>query len=149
MTHEDLRKRAIQWLTNTKRCGVVLSEMVGGCSEIPDAIGWKGHFSYLVECKASRSDFRANGDKIHVRAQRGVGRLRYFLVPEGLVQPEEVDDGYGLLWCGPHSVRVKKEAAVRDACYDDEIGMLVSALRRVRVREFLILCPEGGPEVCP
>ena len=80
MTHEDLRKRAVRWLTNTKHCGVVLSEIVSACSEIPDAVGWHGHFSYSVECKVSRSDFLRNGDKIHSRTGRGVGQLRYFLV---------------------------------------------------------------------
>ena len=40
LTHEQLRKRAIQWLTNTRHCGVVLSEISCLCSrsrtEIPD-----------------------------------------------------------------------------------------------------------------
>ena len=150
MTHEDLRKRAVRWLTNTKHCGVVLSEIVSACSEIPDAVGWHGHFSYSVECKVSRSDFLRNGDKIHSRTGRGVGQLRYFLVPRGLIQPNELVDvgldgvkpwDYGLLWYseGSGAIKVAKEPIRREACRDDEITMLVSALRRVRAREFLVL----------
>ena len=153
-THEDLRKRAIRWLTNTMHCGVVLSEISSGCSEIPDAVGWRnGGESISVECKISRSDFHAQKDKIHVRCNRGVGRLRYFLVPKGLIQPAELVDigpdgvkdwDYGLLWWSSESgiVKVVKEATPRDPCKEDEITMLVSALRRVRVREFLILVAE-------
>jgi hypothetical protein len=155
LSHEELRKRAVQWLTNTKRCGVVLSEIVTGCSEIPDAIGWRGHTSYIVECKTSRSDFRANKTKIHARCNRGVGQFRYIMVPrcltdqvlksEAPVRPEDLEGSdYGLLWCSAESgtVRVMKEATVREQCQDDEITMLVSALRRVRAREFLILVQE-------
>jgi hypothetical protein len=148
-THEDLRKRAIQWLTNNRHCGVVISEIVTGCSEIPDAIGWRGHASYLVECKVSRADFHAQKKKIHARTGRGVGQFRYILCPKGVLRPEDLDGtDYGLLAWLPFlagaggSVRVLKEATPRESCQDDEITMLVSALRRVREREFLILVRE-------
>lgn len=148
--HEQLRKRAVQWLTNTKHCGVVLSEMVSGAREIPDAIGWKYGQSHVVECKVSRSDWRANGDKPVERAENGVGKLRYILCPSGLIQPEEIQDGWGLLWWSLDSVnlRLKKEPAPRESNQSAEIVMLVSALRRVRAREFLVLVPET-PQLPP
>jgi hypothetical protein len=89
LTHEQLRKRAIQWLTNTRHCGVVLSEISCLCSERPDAIGWQHHASYLIECKVSKSDFRAQKDKIHVRAERGVGMFRYYMCPPGVKDATE------------------------------------------------------------
>ena len=161
VSHEDLRKRAVQWLTNTKRCGVVLSEMHNGTSEIPDAIGWRGHNSYLVECKISRSDWQMDKDKIHARCGRGMGQFRYIMVAKPLsdvilkrqtpVTVEDLDGSdYGLLCVGDSgSVRVLKEAGARECCQDDEITMLVSALRRVRAREFLILVrpPDNSDEM--
>ncbi len=148
VTHEALRKRAISWLTNMKRCGVVLSE-ISTCSEIPDAVGWQRWVSCSIECKTSRADWKRDGDKIHVRAERGVGQTRYYMVPRGLIQPEELDGSdYGLLWYSEESrvVKVMRGPVCREACYQDEISMLVSALRRVRAREFLILVPESPEE---
>ena len=146
LTHEDLRKRALRWLTNTKRCGVVLSEMLGGCPEVPDALGFKGHFSYLVECKASRSDFHAQKNKIHERCARGMGQLRYFMCEPHTIEVADIEGTrYGLLWVSDAHGNVRQiiEPTFReDACRDDEIMMLVSALRRVRAREFLVLVPE-------
>jgi hypothetical protein len=147
MTHEDLRKRAVKWLTNTKHCGVVLSEIVTALSEIPDAVGWQSWASFLVECKVSRADFRAQQDKPWMRSGRGVGQFRYFMVPSGLIGPADLEDQeWGLLCVDDCRIRVVKEAARREPNREDEIRMLVSALRRVRAREFLILVSESDIE---
>lgn len=148
MTHEELRKRAVKWLVNSRRCSVVLSEMVSAAWECPDAIGWRQSYSTLIECKASRADFHRNGDKPTIRADRGMGRERYFLVPEGLISVADMEryEGYGLLWADKHSVRVKKPATSRETNKDGEILMLVSALRRVRTREFLTIVTEAPSE---
>ena len=145
ITHEDLRKRAIQWLTNTKHCGVVLSEICTSSCEVPDAIGWQRDTSILVECKISRSDFRCDRNKDHVRLERGVGQFRYILCPKGLLTAEDVNGcDYGLLEWGGGNVRVVVEASLRAARREDEIIMLVSALRRVHAREFLVIVPFGS-----
>jgi hypothetical protein len=144
MTHDELRKRAVQWLTRTKRCGVVISEMVSGCREIPDAIGWKYSRSIVVECKTSRGDWRADKGKSHVHAGRGVGDLRYYLCPCGVLAPEDLrGSDYGLLTASDSGIQVRKPATPREAYLPDEITMLVSALRRVKAREFLVLVPES------
>jgi hypothetical protein len=144
ITHEELRKRAIKWLTNSKNCGVVLSEIHSLCQEIPDAIGWNGGNSLLVECKVSRSDFFANADKCHMRVGDGVGTYRFFLTPPGLVERSEVPDGWGLLeWRSQSSnVRLVTAATKREPNRENETIMLVSALRRVKQREFLVIVPE-------
>ena len=148
MTHEELRKAAVRWLTNSKKCSVVLSEMVSAAGDIPDAIGWKYGFSYMVECKASRSDFHANKNKPHERVNSGVGCNRFFLCVPEIIKVEDLEGSdYGLLWLGESGViRVKKEPTIRDTNHRKEICMLTSALRRVRTREFLtinVLADEG------
>lgn len=156
VTHEDLRKAAMRWLTNTKHCGVVLSEMASAAGEVPDAIGWNGGFSILVECKASRSDFLANRDKPFIRSGRGMGRQRYFLCRTGLIRAADLVDvnpemgisdwDYGLLWLRDSGrITVEKEAPNRETDSHGEIRMLVSALRRVRSREFIAIMPEYLP----
>ena len=141
LTHEDLRKAAVRWLTNSKKCGVVLSEMASAAGEIPDAIGWKYGFSYVVECKASRSDFHANKHKSHEREDTGMGSHRYFLcAPEAVTVEDLAESDYGLLWIGESgNIRVKREPITRETNSKKEICMLTSALRRVRTREFLTI----------
>ena len=143
LTHEDLRKRAVKWLTG-QHCGVVLSEMVSAAWETPDAIGWRAGYSMLVECKVSRADFFRNRDK-HTLQRGGMGRERYFLVPPKLVRAEDMTidfQGYGLLWAEPDRILLKVPAVPRDTDKDREIAMLTSALRRVKTREFLTIVRE-------
>jgi hypothetical protein len=141
MTHEELRKAAVRWLTNSQKCSVVLSEMVSAAGEIPDAIGWKYGFSYLVECKVSRSDFKRNGDKHFIRNGSGMGCKRFFLCPKDLVTVDDLEGSeYGLLWIGESGhIRILREAEQRETDARKEICMLTSALRRVRTREFLTI----------
>jgi hypothetical protein len=143
MTHEELRKTAVKWLTNTRRCSVVLSEIVTGANETPDAIGWHrgGAFSILVECKISRSDFFRNDQKWCSRAGKLTGSQRYFMVPEDLVSESDMGKfpEYGLLSVGAHRICVLVEAPYREPDMRNEVIMLVSALRRVRTREFLTI----------
>ena len=80
MTHHELTLRAEKWLLNTKRCNFVLREFVCCSFEIPDAIGWKYGGSYLVECKTSRLDFKADEKKIfRQRLELGMGNYRYYM----------------------------------------------------------------------
>lgn len=141
MTHEDLRKAAVKWLCNTNHCAVVISEMVSAAWECPDAVGWKSTHSILVECKVSRADFFRNAQKNTLINDRGVGHERYFLTPEGLVDAEDMRSyaGYGLLHWGEGRIRVVIRAEQRETNEASEIRMLVSALRRVKTREFLTI----------
>lgn len=132
--HDELCKRSVKWLRGTKQCNAVLCEM--RCwSEIPDAIGWKGTRSYLVECKTSREDFFADAKKyFRLKPEHGVGQYRYYMVPPGLIEAEEVPDGWGLLYAGTRMREVRKPLAFMQRNHFAEIQMLVSALRRTQLR---------------
>lgn len=121
MTHGEMVWFAFDWLTQEMGCRIVLTEPTLYRNERPDAIGWKGwkpwpHQSILVECKMSRRDFRADAKK---KARRdnssGLGDYRYFMVPAGLVKPDEVPARWGLLEVSPakglieHTVRAKSQ----------------------------------------
>lgn len=131
MTHDDLVQRAVRWLRNTRKCPVVLAEYTSALPVIPDAIGfWRAH-SILVECKVSRADFRADRHKPSHRGGWGPGRERWYMTPPGLVRPDEVPEGWGLLEAHARIVRRIVEPSVRhedSVRYDME--MLVSAMRR-------------------
>jgi hypothetical protein len=66
VTHEELCERARRWLSGSRRCEPVFSN-IASCSEIPDAIGWSSCYGWsgstVVECKTSRSDFYADRKK--------------------------------------------------------------------------------------
>lgn len=108
--HKDLCKLACVWLQRGKAqyshgCEFAVSE-VGNGHEIADAIGFKdipdhslGYNSVLIEVKVSRSDFLADSKKKHrVYGANSLGDLRYYMVPEGLIKPDEVPYGWGLLY---------------------------------------------------
>lgn len=85
--------------------GVVATEIrVVGSVEEPDAIGFRSTCSAVIEVKVSRGDFLADAKKPH-RQQPGLGNYRFFLCPEGLLLPDELPAGWGLLYAVGRGVR--------------------------------------------
>ncbi len=151
MTHKELVRAAVRWLTNTEHCGAVLAEISAAAIERPDAIGWQAHKSIVVECKASRSDFLADKNKSSARIGRLVGNERYYLSEAMILRPEDVaGTPYGLITVDGSQCRVRVKAqhrALSDVELMDERTMLVAALRRIQTREFLTIVPLGLDEV--
>lgn len=130
--HSVLVDAGRKWLE--KRCSVILTELVTSAFEQPDAIGWDGWRSVLVECKASRSDFLNDAKKpFRQFPEQGVGHLRYFLVPAGLVKVDELPAGWGLLEYSKGKVRAVLGSKDFEANRNREVGMLLSAIRRLGV----------------
>ena len=145
-THKSLVKGAGIWLRKFG-CGVVLEELVS-CSitgEIPDAIGWKFGFSYLIECKASRSDFLSDKKKVFRRnPEQGMGAYRFYMSPPHIIEIKDLPEGWGLIWrdgkkmetvkglrCNYSNVVDDKQIKnFTDRSLRAEIDLLVSALRR-------------------
>ena len=135
MTHKDLVKRMAKWLKNTKSMTVVMAELTTRNSEIPDVIGWVGNaHSILIEAKVSRADFVTDAHK-HFRRESclGMGAQRYVASPRGMLTPDEMPEGWGLLEVDEHRVRVSKEAEYMEANKCAECVMLMSALRRLEI----------------
>lgn len=134
-SHSDLIALAATWLRKRKGCAIVITDMTSGSPETPDAIGFKGRFSYLVECKTSRADFLADRKKFFRRPGHGcsMGSFRYMLAPVGMIRSAELPDGWGLLEPGRAGAvevyPVPPYARESDRSY--EIDLLCSALRRM------------------
>jgi hypothetical protein len=138
MTHAQLVEKAVRWL-RSYRCGVVLSEQACVSGEMPDAIGWKRScHSVLVECKLTRSDFLADRAKpFRLNPEQGVGCERFYLAPAGLVCPEELPQGWGLLEHSRGKIETIRPSAknLRSAAgFRYEMNLLLASLRRVEVR---------------
>jgi hypothetical protein len=130
-THSDLVELAKRWLQS--KCGVVITE-IATTGEEPDAIGWQGSHSLLIECKASRADFLADKQKSFRRqSERGIGLARYFLAPAGMIAVDELPEKWGLLETndGQRAQVVKASSHFADTNHRHEITILLSAMRRL------------------
>ncbi len=129
--HADLVTKAAAWL-KAKRCSVVITDMVSSAGETPDAIGFNSFRTILIECKASRADFRADALKASRHHGRGMGNERYFLAVAGVLKPEEMPEGWGLLEVWPEgNIRQKRAPVYSPANREGEMSLLVSAIRRI------------------
>ena len=137
MTHKQLVRAALKWLVRARGCEVVLSETKEPVTgETPDAIGWKGRHSILIECKASRADFRRDKHK-WFRLTHGLGQERLFMAPQGVIPAKEVPEGWGLLEVEGTVVKTILEESLK--FHDErraaaELPLLVIALRRAQIK---------------
>lgn len=154
LSHADLCAIAVRWLKKPfsaggHACQVAFPEVRTSylSGEIPDALGFRvssceyGGGSVLVECKRSRADFLKDALKPWRAPGQGIGRFRYFLCPAGLVQPDELPPGWGLVWVdrrGRVSPRVGAFQSIRTpGAFDnehatfDETLLLANLLHRV------------------
>lgn len=145
LTHADLVERAAIWL-RSRGCGVILTEFASMSPEIPDAIGWRygGQWSYLVECKVTRSDYHADAKKQGRSSLRaaGLGHERYYLAPPGVLDPEHIRANrpwWGLLEVHGRRVLTKLKAIPLDhECRYRELPLLYSCLWRLQHPERVV-----------
>lgn len=145
-THKILCDRAAHWLQSSKGCKVVLVERnTGRGGEEPDAIGWSAcGYSYLVEVKVSRSDFLADKKKDHRRRPHtGMGKSRFYLCPKGMIQPEEMPEGWGLLWATDFQIRLQNpDALINRGEFEvdqyKEMQMLIHSYRMVKLGVMIV-----------
>ncbi len=115
---------------------VVVTE-IATAPEEPDVLGFHGKFTTLIECKATRSDFFADRNKIYryYDPGAGMGTYRYYLSYPGVIKPDEMPVGWGLWEVKPGGKRIKQ---VRESKSfhtqknnDNELQILVSIIRRI------------------
>jgi len=129
LTHAQLVALAAKWLGRANP--LVVTEMATGI-ETPDALGFKGQATTLVECKASRSDFLTDAQKpFRQSPQLGMGGYRYYLCETGVITEEDLPPQWGLLWVDGRRIRTVVKSDWRtDHNAKAEVALLVSALRR-------------------
>lgn len=138
--HSQIQAAAARWIQRQHAgpnrysgCSVIAVDPVTCAYEQPDVIGWQSCESVVVEVKVSRGDFLADSRKIHRTYTEGLGNIRWFAAPMGMLKPEEMPDGWGLLeWTGRGFV-VSKDCTRRALTQQglaEERRILVSLLRR-------------------
>ena len=145
MTHDELIRLGRDWLIKPycamadyghSGCGVVITEIKTATPEQPDVIGFSGHKSIVIECKASRSDFLADLYKpFRIFPAAGVGEQRWYLAPPGVITVNDIKPEWGLLEVkNGKTVTVIKKAELQKHNQDAEILMLISLLRRLEIQ---------------
>lgn len=141
MTHKQLVLYAQKWLK--RKCPVIISGLAT-TGETPDAIGWQGKFSILIECKASLADFIADDKKCFRHyPDMGLGQNRYYMTPQNLINIDQLPEGWGLLELINNKVKLTKESKLFQSNIKQEVGILLSTLRRIKG-----IMPEGASIKC-
>jgi hypothetical protein len=113
VVHDWLCVRAYHWLLTSGECRWALRETgESKHGERPDALGWlRNRKSLLIECKATRADFHIDKKKVFRDPDywdHGLGQRRYYMSTPGVITPEMLPPGWGLLICH----RLKVDVAV-------------------------------------
>lgn len=100
MTHNELINISYRFMLSKFSCGIAFKEMKTISSECADVIGFGGHqHSVLFEIKVSRSDFLTDKKKTFRKyPERGIGRYRFYVCPEGMIKISDLPNGWGLIW---------------------------------------------------
>lgn len=140
--HSDLVRVAAGWLRRKGSRCVITDDMkfYSSTGELPDVVGWMRGVSVLVEVKTSRADYLKDKKKpFRQKPETGIGQWRFYLCPAGIITPDDLPDGWGLLWVDEKK-RVSEVSGVPrntgwnrvpfEGNLNNERNMLVSALRR-------------------
>jgi len=144
ITHDELVTIARRWLSRPWRnvnnsghgaCSIIVTEIVTGAYENPDALGfYSGHLTVLIECKTSRSDFRADQKKVFRGTPAlGMGRQRFYMAPKSLIAVDELPDGWGLIEVNNGKTRVVKASDFFERNLEAEMYVLTSLICRLKV----------------
>lgn len=140
MTHRELCLKAARYLRYQgiqpfHRCAYAVCELerVGEC---PDAFGWGGWTTQLIEVKVSRSDFLSDKKKLwRKEPEQGLGAFRSYLCPEGVIKPDDLPKDWGLLYAddkGKITKVVEPESQARN--HGEELQLVTSILRREGIK---------------
>ena len=130
-SHKELVVIAQRWICR-QRCGIVITELAS-VGEIPDAMGWYGYQSTLVECKASKADFKTDAKKSYRQdGAKSLGQHRYYMAPKGLLCVDEIPDKWGLIIVTPGGrTKIVKKSKRFETWREGEILILMSLIRRI------------------
>lgn len=136
MTHDELSNIVAKWLNKSGRidppcCPFVVVGLKSMFGEQPDVFGWCSWTSVLIEVKVSRGDFLADFRKpFRVNPLLGVGELRYYCCPKGLITTCDLPENWGLLWFVDGLIEVKELAKSQVASLEGERCIISSVMRR-------------------
>lgn len=131
MKHRDMCIAASAYLRNKLNCKYSVCELER-CGESPDAFGFGGAPTTLIEVKTSRRDFLSDKYKIFRRnMELGIGSRRYYMCPDGIITASDLPPSWGLL-CVDNKNKIKEVvmAGIQEKNHHEEIDLICSIFRR-------------------
>ena len=108
MDADYVTKKAMSLLRKLHNYTIGATEFSGCSAERVDGILFRSEGSTLIETKISRSDFKADAKKEFRGCEsKGIGQLRYYACPDGLIKPEELPYKWGLIYVYPKNKAAK------------------------------------------
>lgn len=140
MTHREICLLAAKYLRSKgiqpfHKCQYAVCELERA-GESPDAFGWGGSSTQLIEVKVSRSDFLSDKNK-HWRKfpTFGLGRFRSYMCPESLINETDLPQNWGLLWVNENGkIREIVKPEAQECNQTQEINLITSILRRENIK---------------
>ena len=136
MTHRELCIKGAKFLKNQgifafHKCRYVVCELERA-GESPDAFGWVGGVTQLIEVKVTRSDFLSDKKKMwRMNPNQGLGKFRSYLCPEGIIKESDLPENWGLLYINDKGkIYSVKEPISQESDHYEEIDLITSILRR-------------------
>lgn len=148
-THKEVVNIAYKWVLKNGSCGIAFKELdCAGSNEIPDVIAFSSWHSVMIEVKVTRSDFLCDKNKsFRKNPAEGMGGMRYYCCPTGLIKKEELPTGWGLIYVNEKGKATKVhssapgETGSRYAQFEKnhmaERGIMYSALRRLFIKGYV------------
>lgn len=142
-SHAELVDLAEKWLI--RKCGFAFKELATLSMEIPDAIGFRYDVSVMIECKTTFADFKQDFKKrFRIHSEEGVGKFRYYLCENGIIQLTDLPPKWGLLWVSEKGRIIVKKGPKGNTWSDQnfifkrnrvaEASLMYSALRRLHLQ---------------
>lgn len=99
ISHQELNTKAANYAHRTLNAGIVLIEhQCRGNNEIIDVAAFRSSIVVNIEVKVSRSDFLKDKSKPHRKPGAcSMGHFRFYCCPAGVIKPEDLPEGWGLL----------------------------------------------------
>ena len=121
MSHSECIDRAASWLrqqhqsNSLYRCKIIFKEPHGYniSKEYPDVLGTGMRNDVNIECKVSRQDFLKDNKKQH---KHPFGNFKFYACPEGLIQPEEIPEEFGLIYVNKKTCNMIKKPTYIKEC---------------------------------
>jgi hypothetical protein len=111
---------------------IVVTELATLAREQPDVIGWACNESTLLEVKVSCADFLRDKKKLSRKhPHHAVGNYRYYFAPKGLLSPDEMPEGWGLVEADGRRSEVLKLPKFQEISHSAERDILISVVRRL------------------
>lgn len=136
MTHRELCKLAARHLRKkgikrNGKCQYVVCELALA-GESPDAFGFGGSYTQLIEVKISRADFLSDKKKFwREKPDLGIGTYRSYLCPHGIINKEDLPEKWGLLWVDEDENIIEIVSPQAQECnHFCEMQLAASLLRR-------------------